>query len=399
MALLEACVTHFGERGATHVATAPGRINLIGEHIDYLGLPVFPMALQRHVAIHFRAREDNLVEIANSNADFGRRSFVLKTEIEPFAAGDWGNYAKAAALGVMKMSDRLRGIDALVDSDLVVAAGLSSSSALVVAVALALLAANELVFEPLELAELMAGAERYVGLEGGGMDQAVCLAARAGHACRIDFNPLRVTPVRVPAEWRFVVASSLVTASKSNAVRKGYNSRVRQCREALCTMTEALGLDDRVDSYRELFATVSEEELVRCGEETLSNDLFERFRHVVTECGRVLAAQGAMAADDIERFGQLMIASHESLRDDFKVSCPELNELVDISLAADAVGARLTGAGFGGCIVALCHSSSVGDLIGALERKFYEGRRFAGALEHHLFVASPVGGASVGRSL
>ena len=163
----------------THLARAPGRVNLIGEHIDYAGLPVFPMALQREVRIVFRPRDDGLVLAATTDESYAPCHFHLGTRIEPYDDGDWGNYLKAAAQGMALAYGLERGFDAVIDSTVPVAGGLSSSSALVIATALAVAGSNDLEPDPIELATLMAEAEQYVGTRGGGMDQAISARTRS----------------------------------------------------------------------------------------------------------------------------------------------------------------------------------------------------------------------------
>ena len=178
----------------SHMVRAPGRVNLVGEHIDYCGLPVLPMAIQRSVRIAFHPRADREIRLTNRDARFPPSAFTVNAEIPPAPAGDWSNYPRAAAHALVQRFPNLRGVDAQVDSDLPVAAGLSSSSALVVATALALLHANRASVPLLELMDLLARGERYVGTAGGGMDQAIILGAQAGCASRIDSHPLRLTP-------------------------------------------------------------------------------------------------------------------------------------------------------------------------------------------------------------
>ena len=198
---------------ATHVVKAPGRVNLIGEHIDYNGLPVLPMAIQRRVEMVFCSRDDEMVRLANATSKaFGPREFRLGRRVPRGPAGDWGNYPRAAAQALTGEFGLLGGLDGLVASNLPIAVGLSSSAALVVAVGLAIMEVNIYDLEREELAELLAAGERYVGTQGGGMDQAVCLLAEKGSATRISFDPLAVTHVPIPDDWRFVVASTLVKA-------------------------------------------------------------------------------------------------------------------------------------------------------------------------------------------
>ena len=385
----------FGNTRPTHLARAPGRVNLIGEHVDYAGLPVLPMAIQRDVMIVFGAHREAAARFANCADRFPPRSFVLSTTIPPYPAGDWGNYLKAAAQGLTSRYGPLTGVDGAVCSSVPAAAGLSSSSALVIATALALLTAREVTTDVSDLMDLMARAERYVGTEGGGMDQAIALGGRHGCAIRIDFDPVKLTPVHVPPNWRFIVAHSLVPAPKSGAAREAYNRRRSECDEALATVAKRVRPNERIDSYAELLEDTDSERLIEESERVIAGTLLARFRHVVSEASRVPQAQAAMARGDIEQFGRLMNASHHSLRDDYEVSCKELDQLVEIALHAGANGARLTGAGFGGCIVALVNGDRAEGVLGALAEEFYAGRMVPSDLSDHLFVAEPSDGASV----
>ena len=238
----------------------------------------------------------------------------------------------------------------------------------------------------------MARAERFVGLEGGGMDQAACLHGVEGHALRIEFEPLRVTPVAVPEGWRWVVASSLKRAEKSKGAREAYNERARQCREAL----EGLGEAMRQPTYRDLVADPDLDGVLRRARRILAPVLLRRFRHVVTEGRRVTLAEEAMRNGELVRFGELMVQSHESLRDDYEVSTADLDEMVEIALEAGAAGARLTGAGFGGCVVALCEGHAVRAVMEALAMRFYAPRLGGPPGRGVMFAAKPSGGARVG---
>src|SRR5216110_4144050 len=297
------------------VVRAPGRVNLIGEHIDYCGLPVLPMALGRSARLAFHPRSDRETRLVNRDPRFAPSAFAVNESIPPAPAGDWSNYARAAVGAVARRFPDLRGVDALVESDLPIAAGLSSSSALVVAMALAILHANGVSVASLELMELLGKGERYVGTAGGGMDQAIILGAQAGYASRIDFHPLRLTPTAVPADWQFIVAWSLVPAEKSGAARQAYNERTHECDEARRLVAMRLGQRDDI-TYPALLAAASVEqllELARAGAgATLSGVLSRRFRHVVTEGTRVRQAEAVMAAGDLVAFGQLLDASHQS---------------------------------------------------------------------------------------
>lgn len=386
----------------THLSRAPGRVNLIGEHTDYNDLPVFPMALRQEIGIYFRPREDDRIHITNFDSEFGTRSFQLSGEIPHDAPGDWGNYLKAPCQTLSLRFGPLKGFDALALSTLPVASGLSSSSALVNAVAGALLHTNELRVPTLELAEEMARAERYTGTQGGGMDQAISLGAQTGHASRIEFNPLRMYESSVPEDWRFIVAHTLVRAEKSGDAQEAYNRRRAECTEALSHLgklpmvREKLG-DGSTGSptYPELISRIPVADLVEAAATSLPPSLLPRFRHVVTEAVRVYGAEEAMRRGDLLTFGILMDASHESLRSDYEVSSPELDLLVEIARGAGAAGARLTGAGFGGCMVALADASRVGKVMEAMEEEYYRRKNIPGPLSNVLFLAEAGEGASV----
>jgi galactokinase len=248
------------------------------------------------------------------------------------------------------------------------------------------------------LADEMAEAERYVGTRGGGMDQAISMTALEGHASRIDFAPLRLQPIPVPPEWRFVVADSLKRAEKSGAARTAYNQRTVECREALDGVGAELVrrgvLESAPVGYPELRDGVGWDEALSAGEGVLDDVLLKRFRHEVTEARRVEEAQAALLRGSAETFGALMDASHESLRSDYEVSSPDLDLLVGMARDAGALGARLTGAGFGGCIVALSDTAHADGVIEELARRYYDGRGVSGRLEDRLFVARPSAGAS-----
>jgi len=394
-ALGEGFLRHFGKRSEWYLIEAPGRVNLMGDHIDYNGLAVLPMAIRRSVTVLSAPRSDATIRISNLAGEFGSRTFELEGAIEPYEPGDWGNYVKAAAQTLVDGYGVRRGFDAVVASDLPVASGLSSSSALVVACALALVTANDLVIPPLELMERLAEGERYVGLRGGGMDQAICLGARAHCAARVEFAPLRLTQLPVPGEWRFVVASSLVRAEKSGWVRDIYNRRTEECREAFIGVTAHLGLQGRVGSYGALLDQFSDDRLIEAAELALDPTLVRRFKHVVTESRRVERAERAMERADIVEFGRITSESHDSLRDDYEVSSPELDALVEIAVAAGAAGARLTGAGLGGCAAAVCEAGQADQILAALDEQFYAERDAADAVQDAAFVAEPAAGASV----
>jgi N-acetylgalactosamine kinase len=406
------------------LARAPGRINLIGEHTDYNGLPVLPFAIHRDLCAAFAPRPDARVVLHNLEETYPPREFLIQSAIPPYPTGDWGNYFKAAAQGLLehfkergREAASFRGLDILIHGDIPPAAGLSSSSALVVLGALTLLAANGLEIPALELAALLARAEHYVGTQGGGMDQAVSLLARPGQALKIDFFPLRITPAPLPSGYSFVVANSLVVAAKTAEALDKYNRRPIECRLAVALLGKRLSERFRRDVPLRLIgdlfqplAGVAEKELREAADSALHPEpytlteiaaeldqdpqataqayclrrdgtifaqppdgfkLFQRYRHVVEEGWRVEQSLEALRAGDIAGLGRLMNRSHESCRDLYEISCPELDALTDICREAGAEGSRLTGAGFGGCTISLVRAERLQAFLARVSRAYY----------------------------
>ena len=399
-ALIAAFAERYG-RPPTVLVRAPGRVNLIGEHTDYNGLPVLPCAIDRDVRVAAAPRDDREVRVASLSPRFAPRRYTLQAPIAPAGAGDWSNYHRAAAQGLLDRfgGAALRGGEFLIDGDVPPGAGLSSSSALVVGSMLALLAVDGREMAPNHLAELAASAERYVGTESGGMDQAVCALAQAGHALRIDFDPLRTRAVAVPAGAALVVCHSLVDAEKSGAARDAYNQRVRECARACRVLDPIVGGGPLVNlgELRRRFPQRSLGEWAArfaAVEPPPDPVLVRRVRHVLSEAERVDGAELALSAGDLPTLGALMNASHASCRDDYEVSCSELEALVAAARDAGALGARLTGAGFGGCTINLVPAAHASAFVATMERTFYRGRSGAAEREH-CFVVTPSAGASV----
>ncbi|HEV3200246.1 MAG TPA: galactokinase family protein [Bryobacteraceae bacterium] len=389
----------FGGEGEIGVVSVPGRVNLIGEHIDYHGLPVLPIAIKRYVRVAFRPRQDRLIR-AVSTAPYLPREFQWTSDLAPAAPGDWQNYLRAAAQVVSRMGEigklkhAPRGIDAVVVSDLPAAAGLSSSTALLVAFTLALLRVNHCAPTFDELMAVLPDGEQFVGTRGGGMDHAAVLASQPGCASLIDFQPLSVRPIPIPLEWSFLVAHSLEAAEKSGGAREAYNAR----RRAGTTALQRLGfpsyrvaveghtlkqLETLVRTPRSAAgppAGLSAEDINRgpagAPHQTDSATLEEQdsFLHVTGEAFRVQAAVSALNRQDPATFGHLLLKSHASLRDRLKVSCPALDRLVEAAMESGAMGARLTGAGFGGCAVIFTLTEDRPDVRRRLIDRYYSGR-------------------------
>jgi galactokinase len=332
------------------IARAPGRVNIIGEHTDYSGFPVLPMAIDRHAWIAARSLAEPVLRVRSVDPDrYPAEEVPLDALGARERAGTWVDYVVAAA----RCRPPEGGRELLVAGDVPAEAGLSSSSALVVASFLAL-------GEPgdrHELAEQARLAERYVGTLSGGMDQAISLLARSGHALRIDFRPVRTELVPVPAELAVIVANSGVRAPKSGAAQEGYNSRVRTCLSAARQLGAPRG---------GLLADVPGDDL-RARASALPDPVTaRRTRFVFEEASRVASAVEALRLGDLEALGTLVNASHAGLRDDYEVSHPAVDALVERARGTGALGARIVGAGFGGCLVAVCRQRVAADIVAEL---------------------------------
>ncbi|MFO7958681.1 MAG: galactokinase [Candidatus Brocadiia bacterium] len=419
----------FDGRQASFYVSAPGRINLIGEHTDYNGFPVLPMAIGRAIRLAVRPRDDRRIVLRNAEPDpYPERTFFLGSDVEPYGAGNWGDYVKAAVQSLTRLAleqgsgpDDLRGMDCLVQGDIPPAAGLSSSTALVVASGLAFGAVNNLGLSRHQMAERMADAEHYVGTRGGGMDQAACLLGRPDCALKIDFFPLRVRPVPFPPDYRVVAAHSTVSARKTAEHRRAYNRRVLECQLGVRVLKRHFGresaehLADFDAPVRELLAVLREAlngdeclapgQALRWTDEEMKDQLDDlddpaeelkvlpRCRHVLTEAERTATAAACLEQGAVVEFGRLMDESHVSCAEDYEISCPELDELTALMREAGALGARLTGAGFGGFAVALVHCARAEEVRQAVRDRFYGAR---GLSENgRLFVFRPAAGAEV----
>ncbi len=444
--VLDAFARVFPDAPEVAFARAPGRVNVIGEHTDYNGLPVMPMAIDREIVIAFAPAETSTVTLLNVESSYPRVEFQISSAVPPYETGHWGNYAKAAAQALCEWAQAsasdalpLRGIRGVVAGSIPAGSGLSSSSALVVAVACAL--SRDLPISKPELADLLAAGERYVGTQGGGMDQATSLLGRKGSALRIDFFPLETQPVKLPEGHVIVVANTMVTANKTGGARVVYNTRVAECRLGLemlkhlaapkhPAVREAtllkhfqqtvpeweeclLGLPDDPVSVADVAAflgglenDVARRCLVQRDGSLLPppKDGFspkKRCRHVLTEGARVGKAAAAAERGDARELGRLMDESHTSCADDYGISCPELDRMVAVMRAHGALGARLTGAGFGGCAVALVPSDQADSLMDGVWRDYYQGylpeRGIAVPSERAsvLFACSPSEGAGI----
>jgi N-acetylgalactosamine kinase len=452
--LLEAFGKLFPECSDVFLIRSPGRVNIIGEHTDYNGLPVLPIAINRDIMLVASPRSDTVVHIHNIDPRFEPRKFNISESIEPCPQGDWGNYAKAAAQSIQKLlSTRgdgpVRGFNAVIGGNIPMASGLASSSALVVLLAIATVLASGNPVDYAELAEVLAEGEQYVGTRGGGMDQTVCLFGQEGRAIKIEFFPVRTEQILLPGGYSFVVCHSMVDAPKTTTARLAYNVRSAESRIAAALLDKALfditgrreikiqrigdlysnalklseaEIDSLIErtfreemySLRDVAKTlgIDEEGLCRLylgsftGEEIGSLErlrLRDRSIHVLSEGRRVRQAAEELRVGRMDQFGGLMYQSHESCAKDYEISIPELDTLVSIAKEAGALGARLTGAGFGGCVVSLVRDDDIEKFIGTLNKRYYEDYLSGNKLERmksthrsdHIFVCKAVNGAGM----
>ncbi|EKU81742.1 galactokinase [Massilia timonae] len=333
----------FGQPATIRVQ-APGRVNLIGEHTDYNGGLVLPCAIGYRTVIVARPRADRRMRVVAADYDDAIDEYALDAPIERLAAPMWANYVRGVVHELLQREPSghsLPGMDMVIAGDVPQGAGLSSSASLSVAVCtLFSTLPDHPGLGPIEAALVAQRAENdFVGCKCGNMDQISSACGVQDHALLIDCRSLQVSPVPIPAGAAIMIVESHITRG---LVDSAYNTRRAQCEQA----ARHFG----VPALRDVdLATLAEKG------DGLDPVALRRARHVVSENARVVAAAEALAAGDLERMGELMAASHASMRDDFEITVPAIDRLVDIVKDAigDAGGVRMTGGGFGGCVVAL----------------------------------------------
>ena len=337
---------------ATVYVQAPGRVNLIGEHTDYNDGFVLPCAIGYRTVIAARPREDGVVRLLALDQHGETDTFPLDEPLAPVTAPFWANYVRGVIDQLSRGGVPVAGMDLAIAGDIPQGAGLSSSASLSVAVGTLF---GKL--PPVQTALVAQAAENdFAGCHCGNMDQIASACGVDGHALMIDCRSLDVDPVPIPPGAAIVILHSKV---KRGLVDSEYNTRRRQC--------EAAAAHFSVPALRDLDAAT----LAERGHE-LDPVTLRRARHVVTENARVLDAATALAAGDLARMGELMAASHASMRDDFEITVPPIDRLVDIvkGVIGPAGGVRMTGGGFGGCVVALVPQALVDGVRVAVERDY-----------------------------
>ncbi|XP_050432803.1 N-acetylgalactosamine kinase isoform X2 [Adelges cooleyi] len=396
----------------------PGRVNLIGEHVDYCGYSVFPMAIDQCIIVAAkRLIGQNTIRLTNLNTEQYRDVVHDLTDINADVLGKspcWSNYFLCGVKGAqeyMKENQRTPPKDVgfvfAVVGNIPESSGLSSSSALVTAAVTAILAGYGVPTTRHQLAEISAKCERYIGTAGGGMDQAIAVHAKQGYASRIDFNPLTIKQFRLPSDATFIIAQSLAT--KNKAASNDFNTRVVECRLASQIIAKQRGLDWKqltvlsrlqknlgytLDEMIELVhqhlhvASYSKKEV--CDLLSVSGDeldrlsltpntrqvpefsLHQRALHVFEEAKRMEQfCEECETSASASKLGELMNLSHSSLRDLYQCSHPDLEELIELCLQGGAYGCKLTGAGWGGCIVVIVASSEAQSFIKFIKEQFY----------------------------
>ena len=376
--LEQAFLEHFhGE--PTHLVRAPGRVNLIGEHTDYNEGFVLPMAIDREVRITLRPRADRRVAVVS--LDLNERG---EFDLDSLERGEgWLEYLKGVAHELQIANYKLEGWDGVITGDVPRGAGLSSSAAVEMVTARAFASVSRFEWDAMALARIGQRAENdWVGVNCGIMDQAVSAAAMAGHALFLDCRTLEYKHVPLPKDVAVVV---LDTSTRRGLVGSAYNERREQCERA-ARWFGARALRDV--SVKEL----KERGKKKDGLDGLDALAWKRAKHIITENERVLQAVKSMHNDDPVTLGRLFNESHASLRDDFEVTNDALNQIVEIAQGQSACyGARMTGAGFGGCAVALVRQSQAGGFAEAVGAEF----RRRSELEAKVYVCQASEGASV----
>jgi galactokinase len=354
-ALADRFAATFG-RAPAGVWAAPGRVNLIGEHVDYNDGLVLPFALTQRTYAAAAPRDDGVVAAYMLQADESLSEPIA--HLEPGRLTEWPAYVAGVLWALRDDGHDVRGMDVLLDGQVPVGAGLSSSAALECAVAVTAADLSGLRLDGAALAKVAQRAENdFVGVPCGLMDQMASMACEAGHALLYDVRYEQAEQVPFAPQESGLALVVIDTKVKHSVGDGAYADRRGTCEEAAKTLD--------VLSLRDISPAELDDVLSQLPAETVP-----RVRHVVTEIARVSAAADALRAGEWERLGELMTSSHVSLRDDYDVSALELDVAVDSALGAGALGARMTGAGFGGSAIALVPAESADDLTAAVAGAF-----------------------------
>ena len=365
---------------APTVSRAPGRVNLIGEHTDYNDGFVMPAALEFATLTAASQRPDRSLRVYSMIMD-ETREFDLDS-LPPGPTGDWSDYIVGVALMLESSGRNLSGADLIVWSDVPIGAGLSSSAALEVSCAHALLTESGLPFDPIEIAQICQRAENdFVGMRCGVMDQYIACCGVAGHALLIDCRSLASRHVAIAPNLRLLIANSGVRHQHAGGE---YNLRREACEEGVRLLSRYLG---PIQALRDVTPQQLESKRRK-----LPELIYRRCRHIVTENARVLEAERALETGDFVACGRAMNASHLSMRDDFEITCPEVDMLAGLAQNVKGVyGSRMTGGGFGGCTISLIEASA----IDKASQMLTDGYRIAMGRDVDIYVCAPSDGAQL----
>jgi galactokinase len=357
---------------------APGRVNLIGEHTDYNDGFVMPAALAFYTHIAAGPRIDRTLNVYS--IDFDENGSFNLDDIGPGPSGHWSDYVRGVAGVMLSQGLPIRGSNLVIKGDVPIGAGLSSSAAIEVATAFALLATSHVEVDRREVALTCQRAEHeYAGTKCGIMDQFISCFGRANHASLLDCRSLEYELLAIADRVRIVICNTMV---KHDLAAGEYNHRRADCEAGVRFLQRFL---PAVRALRDV--TLSE--LAEYGDE-LPEVTYRRCRHVISENARVLEAANALRDGNLTRFGVLMGESHRSLRNDYEVSCGELDLMVELANQRRGVyGARMTGGGFGGCTVNLVDADVVGDFKATISRKYES----ATGLHPEIYVCTAADGA------
>ena len=364
-----------------HLYRAPGRVNLIGEHTDYNDGFVLPAALELSTWVAAAVRPDRLLGVRSS-----RGGDVLTFDLDdpaPAPRHDWSDYVRGVAVMLQRAGHVLNGADLLIESEVPVGSGLSSSAALEVSTGYALLDCAGIAVDRVQLALCCQRAENdFVGMRCGIMDQFIACHGTAAHALMLDCRSLAFRLVPIDPSVRIVICNSMVHHKLAAAGE--YNLRRADCERGVALLKPAL---PTIQALRDVTMAQLSEHAGLMPELT-----FRRCRHIITENDRVLRAAAALEAGQVAEFGRLMNESHRSMRDDYEITCPEIDSLVEIAWAMDGVlGSRMTGGGFGGCTVSLVRRDAVERVTTGIEADY----RAATGKTPEIFVCSPGDGVGV----
>jgi galactokinase len=364
--------------GVPRIYRAPGRVNLIGEHTDYNDGFAMPAAIEFYCWVAIAERADRKLAIYSEEFSAAAEADFSSNSIAPTKS--WSDYPIGVALELEKSGVPLRGANVFIESEVPIGAGLSSSAAIEVATALALSELSGAKPDRLQLARLCRKAENeFVGARVGIMDQFVSLHGQKNHALLLDCRALTFEPLAIPDSVKLVVSNTMV---KHELASSEYNRRRADCEEAVRRLATVL---PRIKALRD----VSLEQLEK-HRGLLTEVIYKRALHIVTENARVLDSADALRAGDIERFGRRMAESHRSLRDLYQVSCRELDLMVDLAYQQKGVyGARMTGGGFGGATINLVDARHAGEF----KEKIAKAYQHETGLMPQIYICTPAEGA------